>query len=291
MALMATAGGAGNPISIARKVAPVTTVGALLAVYDQQMRGVEPMPPAGVRYERDGPLLRAAGGHRGYICGPRDIGVTGAELDRLIARQQDYFAGRGEAVGWQTRAHDEPADLTARLRAAGFVPGEERTVLIGLTAELATAPVLPGGAVLRQVTADDDMHRIAALQSAVWGQDWNFLGGNLIARIAAAPQGIAVLAAEAGGDVVCAGWLAFFQPGADSFARLLGGSTLPQWRGRGIYRALVAARAQRAATRSVKYLHADASNDSAPILRRLGFRPVTTTTAYVWTPPQPARPG
>src|ERR1700722_20577611 len=130
------------------------------------MRGVEPTPPAGVGYEQDGPLLRAAGGHRGYICGPRDIGVTGAELVRLIARQRDFFAGRGEAVGWQTRAHDEPADLTARLRAAGFVPGEERRVLLGLTAELATAPVLPGGVVLRQVSADEDMHGVDALQSA-----------------------------------------------------------------------------------------------------------------------------
>ena len=107
-----------------------------------------------------------------------------------------------------------PADLAARLRAAGFVPEEEGTVLIGLAAELATAPVLPGGAVLRWVTADDDMRRIAALQSAVWGQDWSWLGENLIARIAAAPEGIAVLAAEADGDVVSAAWLAFFQPGA-----------------------------------------------------------------------------
>jgi ribosomal protein S18 acetylase RimI-like enzyme len=269
----------------------VTTVDALLAVYDQRMRGVQPKPPAGVRYERDGPLLRVVGGHRGYISGPRDIGVTGAELGRLIARQRDYFAARGEAVGWQTRAHDEPADLTARLRAAGFAPQEELTVLVGLTAELATAPVLPSGVVLRWVTADDDMRRIAALQSAVWGQDWDWLGENLIGRIAAAPDGIAVLAAEADGDVVSAAWLAFFQPGADSFARLLGGSTLPLWRGRGIYRALVAARAQRAAARSVKYLQVDASNDSAPILRRLGFRAVTTTTAYVWAPPQPTRPG
>jgi hypothetical protein len=108
---------------MARKIAVVATVDALLAVYDQQMRGVEPKPPAGVRYEQDGPLLRAVGGHRGYISGPRDIGVTGAELDRLIARQRDYFAGRGEAVGWQTRAHDERADLPARLRAADSCPG------------------------------------------------------------------------------------------------------------------------------------------------------------------------
>jgi hypothetical protein len=76
----------------------VVTVDALLTVYDQQMRGLEPKPPAGVRYERDGPLLRAVGTRRGYISGPRDIGVIGAKLDRLIARQRDYFAGRGQAV-------------------------------------------------------------------------------------------------------------------------------------------------------------------------------------------------
>jgi len=142
--------------------------------------------------------------------------------------------------------------------------------------------------VLRWVTADADMRRIAAMQSAVWGQDWSWLGEHLIAQIAAAPDDIAVVAAEAGGDVVAAAWLAFFEPGAGSFARLLGGSTLPRWRGRGIYRALVAARAQRGAARGVTYLQVDASDDSAPILRRLGFRAVTTTTTYVWTPPQPA---
>ena len=133
----------------------MTTVAALLAAYDEHMRGVEPKPRAGVRYERDGPLLRAVGTRRGYISGPRDIGVTGAELDRLIGRQRDYFAGRGQAVAWQTRAHDEPADLTARLRAAGFVPGEERTVLIGLAAELATARAgggQPGSQQLPDVT-------------------------------------------------------------------------------------------------------------------------------------------
>jgi GNAT superfamily N-acetyltransferase len=267
----------------------VTTTGALLTAYDKQMRGVGSVPPAGVTYERDGPLLRVVGEYRGYISGPRDVGVAGTELDRLIARQRDYFAARGEAVGWQIRAHDEPADLTARLRAAGFVPEKPDTVLVGLTAELATAPVPPPGVALRWVTADADMRRIAAMESAVWGQDWSWLGENLIGRIAAAPDDIAVLAAEADGEVVSAAWLAIIQPGADGCARLLGGSTMPQWRGRGIYRALVAARAQRAAARGIKYLQVDASDDSAPILRRLGFHAVTTTTAYVWTPPRARR--
>ena len=71
----------------------------MLTVYDEHMRGVEPKPRAGVRYERDGPLLRVVGGRRGFISGPRDVGVTGAELDWLVARQRDYFAGRVRPSG------------------------------------------------------------------------------------------------------------------------------------------------------------------------------------------------
>ncbi|MFJ4437475.1 acetyltransferase [Streptomyces sp. NPDC088923] len=75
-----------------------------------------------------------------------------------------------------------------------------------------------------------------------------------------------------------------FVPGTD-FAGLWGGSTLAAWRGRGLYRATVAARARTAAARGVRYLQVDASADSAPILRRLGFLELTTTTPYIWTPP------
>jgi hypothetical protein len=69
----------------------------------------------------------------GVISGPRDVGVTGAGLDRLIAQLGDYFAGRGQAGGWQARAHEGPADLSASLRAAGFAAGEERAVLTGVS--------------------------------------------------------------------------------------------------------------------------------------------------------------
>jgi len=57
--------------------------------------------PTGVTYERDGPILRVVGGHIGRIRAPREVGVTGAELDRLIARQRDYFraARRHDTAG------------------------------------------------------------------------------------------------------------------------------------------------------------------------------------------------
>lgn len=268
-----------------------TNTDTLLAAYDDQMRGAPPIPPTGVTYEQDGPLLRIVGQFRGLVSGPRELGVGGADLDRLIARQRDYFAGRGEAVEWKTREHDHPADLTERLRAAGFVPEERETVVVGLAEEMAVRqPVAPEGVVVRRVTADLDMHRIAAMESAVWGDDWSWLADDLIGRIDAAPDEIAVYVAEAGGEVVSAAWLVF-RAGTE-FASLWGGSTLSEWRGRGVYRALVATRAALATARGVRFLHVDASDDSAPILRRLGFHAVTTTTPYVWTPPadSPAPP-
>lgn len=263
----------------------MTDTKIFLAAYDDQMRGAPPTPPAGVTYQKDGPLLRIVGQFRGFVSGPRELGVDGDALDGLIVRQRDFFAARGEAVEWKTRSHDTPADLTERLRSAGFVPEDRETVLIGRAADMAVRePVLPDGVTLRRVTAGADMRRIAAMESTVWGQDWSWLADDLIGRVAAAPDEIAVYVAEADGEVVSAAWLAF--RAGTAFASLWGGSTLAEWRGRGIYRALVATRAALATARDVTYLHVDASDDSAPILRRLGFEAVTTTTPYVWSPPR-----
>jgi GNAT superfamily N-acetyltransferase len=260
----------------------VIGIDVLLAAYDEQLRGAPPTSPIGVTYEADGPLLRITGQSRGLVSAPRDVGVRGLELDRLIARQRDYFAERGEAVEWKTHGHDLPADLPQRLLTAGFVAEEEETLLIGVAAEMAAEPAPPDGVVLRQVTTATDMRRIAEMESAVWGEDQSRLGDDLIRRVATGPDEVAVMVAEAGGRVISAAWLVF-RPGTD-FAGLWGGSTMPEWRGRGIYRALVACRAQRATARGVRYLQVDASKDSSPILRRLGFQAVTTTTPYVWTP-------
>ncbi|WP_406122160.1 GNAT family N-acetyltransferase [Streptomyces sp. NBC_00989] len=266
-----------------------TETQTLLAAYDEQLRATPPIPPAGVTYEEDGPLLRTVGQGRGFVSGARDLGVYGAELDALIVRQQDFFAARGEVMEWRTRAHDIPADVPDRLRAAGFVAEEPATVLIARAAELAVGePVLPEGVTVRRVSAEADLRRLGALQSAVWGGDLDWLATDLLGRIAAAPDEMAVYVVEAAGEMVCTAWLAF-RPGTE-FASLLGGSTLAAWRGKGIYRALVTTRAALAAARGVPYLHVDASDDSAPILRRLGFHAVTTTTRYVWSPGRADQP-
>jgi hypothetical protein len=265
----------------------VSEISALLAAYDEQTRARIPeVTPAGVVHEWDGPLLRTIGFHRGFVETTSDPRIRGAELDALIARQRDYFAARGEAVEWKTRSHDEPADLVDRLLAAGFVPEEPETVLIGEAAELAAEPALPDGVTLRQVTARDDLERIAAMEAEVWGEGRPWLAAELGGRIAADPDEVAVFVAEAGSGaharVVSAAWISLKD--SPQFAGLWGGSTLEAWRGRGIYRALVARRARLAVSRDIKYVQVDASENSRPILERLGLRVITRTTPYVWSP-------
>lgn len=50
--------------------------------------------------------------------------------------------------------------------------------------------------------------------------------------------------------------------------------------GQGIYRALVAYRAQQAAASGYQYLQVEASQESQPILARLGFTMLARTTSY-----------
>jgi GNAT superfamily N-acetyltransferase len=106
---------------------------------------------------------------------------------------------------------------------------------------------------------------------------------------AADPQGLSIFVAEAGDRTVGDGWVRF--PSGTEFATFRGGFTLPAWRRRGIYRALVAHRAKLAAERGRRYIEVDASDESRPILERLGFVAVTSTTPYVWSPPTRPRNG
>lgn len=257
---------------------------ALLALYDEQLKAAVPDPlPAGTAVERDGPLLRVLGLGRGGFLTYRDLaGLDGAELDELIARQAKIFTERREQVEWKYHSHDQPGDLTTRLLAAGFVPEEEETVVIGPVAPLAAAPVrhIPGVR-LREVTHRDDLDRIARMEEAVWGGgSRGHLADMLERELAADPEGLTIIVAEARDLMVCAGWIRYVRD--TPFAGLWGGATLAEWRGRGIYKAVAEARARLAAERGYTYLQVDASPDSRPILQRLGLIAVTTTTPYIF---------
>jgi len=265
----------------------------LLELYDEQLRAHVPVPlPAGVTVEREGPLVRTIGfGQFGWVE-YRDLGdLSEADLDRLIRAQIARFAERDQPFEWKFHSHDRPPFLEERLTAAGFVAEELETVVIAETAALADGGPVPAGVVLREVGDRIDFERIGEMEAAGWGSgedsSESWYPTALEQELAADPAGLAIFVAEADGVVVSAGWVRF--PSGTDFATFWGGATLPAWRGRGIYRALVRRRAQLAAERGRRYLEVDASADSRPILERLGFRAVTHTRPYVWSPPTAER--
>ncbi len=267
----------------------------LLSAYDVQLRREPALPSAGWRIERlddPAPLLRMTapeGSAWGDMVVWSDLDEATAEA--AIAASIDYFRGLGRGFEWKHHGYDRPADLPDRLRAAGFVPDPEETVVAGRVDEvlerLAGAPA-PGGITVRHLREDPDGRAadwaaIGVMHERVWDEDASGLIRETSAEQAADPTAMSVhLALADDGTVVCAAWTRF-HAGTD-FASLWGGSTLPAYRRRGIYRALVARRAAEAAERGFRYLQVDASNDSRPILERLGLHRLTSTTPFMWHP-------
>ncbi|HEY2508845.1 MAG TPA: GNAT family N-acetyltransferase, partial [Streptosporangiaceae bacterium] len=190
---------------------------------------------------------------------------------------------------WKHYDYDQPADLPDRLIAAGFAPEDPEVMLVAETASISTEIVLPDGVALVPVTDEAGLEAMTAVHDRAFDKPSPDLAERMRAQLAAGPDLIALVVAVAGGEPVSAARIEF-PPGTD-FAGLWGGGTVPGWRGKGIFRALVAYRAGLAAARGYRYLQVDALPTSEPILTRLGFQPVARTTPYVWTPPAGSGPG
>ena len=181
---------------------------------------------------------------------PDDLG----DVEPLVARMRE-LPGH---VEWKYYSHDGP-ELRERLLAAGLEPEDEETVVV---AEAASIPPPPDGVELQLVT--DEFVDLAA---EVFGD-----------RFDLPEKAVAVVAVVDGQPV--SGGRVDFEDGVE-FAGLFGGITLPEYRGRGLYRATVARRAELARERGYRWLYSDALPTSRPILERVGFVPITTTTPFV----------
>ncbi|MFI9604120.1 GNAT family N-acetyltransferase [Streptomyces sp. NPDC052043] len=253
----------------------------VLALYDRDLRvGARPDGPS-TRVERAGNVVRQIGSEQDWN-GVLWSDVDEASVDAAIAEQTARYGDSGLTFEWKVYGHDRPADLGQRLLAAGFAPEPEETLMIGDIAELHLDAEPPEGVHLRTVTDEAGVDLLVRAHEAAFGTDGSRLRHGVLARLAAEPDTLVAVVALAGG-VPVSGARMELVPGT-GFAGLWGGGTVEGWRGRGIYRALVAHRARAAADRGYRYLQVDASDQSRPILERLGFVALTTTTPYVYEP-------
>ncbi|WP_030613839.1 GNAT family N-acetyltransferase [Streptomyces fulvoviolaceus] len=253
----------------------------VLALFDRDMReGAQPDGP-GARVERVGGVVRQvadAHGWNGVVWS--DLDEAGA--DAAIAEQIAHYSGLGHEFEWKLYGHDLPVDLGQRLRDAGFTALPEETLMIAEVADLTLDVEPPEGIRLLPVTDRRGVDLVADVHEEAFGTDSSRLRHQLLARLTDDPDSVVAVVALAGDVPVSAARMEMV-PGT-RFAGLWGGGTVEGWRGKGIYRALVAHRARAAVDRGYRYLQVDAMSASRPVLERLGFEPLTTTTPYVYVP-------
>lgn len=247
---------------------------AALSAFDRQLRRDVRPSESTTRVERSDRLVRLVSDAAHSWTGVVWTDLDETTVDAAVAAELPRFAGNYE---WKYYTHDGPADLPARLVAAGLTAGEREALMV---AEAAAVPDFapPAGVEIVDVTDEAGIVAATDLHSQVFGFDLSALRDRLLAQVAEAPELVDVVLAVADGVPVSAA-RTDYHPGTD-FAGLWGGGTLEAWRGKGIYKALVSHRARRAAGRGVRYLQVDALPTSEPILRRAGFTRLTSTIPF-----------
>ena len=248
----------------------------ILALFDQQERiGVE-FP--GMRKEVLPHVIRFVGppGEPSFILYSR---LDESTVDAAIAEQVNYFAALGQSFEWKVYDYDTPPDLRQRLAAQGFTIGEQEALMVLDLAQIPPTLLQPVTADVRRITTRAGLEDVVRIKNEVWGRDFDGLQERLGDHLDL-PDYLSVYVAYVDGVPACAAWI-YFQPGSQ-FGGLWGGSTVPAYRGRGLYTAVLAVRAQEALRRGCRFLTIDASPMSRPIVARHGFQLLTLTYPCEW---------
>ena len=254
----------------------------LLSAYDNELR-TDAETPSAVSVRLLGPLrLVTFARGRGFIT-YRDLDHADANTIRLlVAEALDHYRSEPSIhkVEWKTRGHDHAPGLHEALLSNGFLAEETESIMIGEARLLALETEVPRGVALRTVQSDVDIRRMTEMQAEVFADfDPEPMTMALIERMAR-KDGMELWIAEADESIICSGRLEPVE--GTAFAGIWGGATRQGWRGKGIYRALTAARAKSALAAGKTLIHSDSTEFSRPILERAGLIKVSTTTPYVW---------
>jgi GNAT superfamily N-acetyltransferase len=191
--------------------------------------------------------------------------VITQNVDATIDAAIDDFRSIGCKFRWTVPPGSAPDDLAQRLERRGM---ELRPIIAVARDSTEPLPSVDGVTVERVTTAT--LEPFADVMAAGWGGDAAEVRAMYIAGFAYQAMYLARVAGEPAGG---AATVVF-----ERSAYLRGGVVLPRFRGRGVYRALVATRIAECG-RSVVTSAAGAGT-SAPILARMGFVEVARYPAY-----------
>lgn len=206
------------------------------------------------------------------IPGPNSVSLVRCAPDRVapvVAEARDLAAAHGLRCVWILDPDARPADLPDRLAASGILPQEDLAAMV-LPAGADLSPVDPRIEVVDALGDADAFLAAEAVQAAAFGGEPAARQAGRLADGRADPARHFLLA-RMDGEPAGAGWATVRESGV----YLNGGAVAPGFQGRGVYRALLAARLELARRAGVAGVCVQARPDTAaPILARLGFTEV-----------------
>jgi len=202
------------------------------------------------------------------------------ELDRVIDEQLEYFIPKQQPFTWKVCEHDQQTTLVEKLLKRGFVyedddPGQIMVLNIHQAPSHLMQPVT---ADIRRIETLDGLKDVVHVLNHVYNNDntWVFdrLGGHL--EISGY---LSIYIAYVDGQPAAVAWTYFPQ---GQFALLFAGSTIAEYRNRGLYTSLLTKRLQEIRERGYQIAVVDASSMSRPIVTIHGFQYLTTLYDYEW---------
>src|SRR5688572_12829065 len=228
------------------------TTPEILALYDQEQRLLVEDPA--MRREAAGPLVRQVSRHDRQSCVIYSR-LNSDTVEAAVDTQIDYFQKLGHSFEWKVFAHDTPPDLKDRLVGRGFELEETEAILALDLQALPEVLLQSAEHDIRRIAKPEELNDVAAIRQAVWGEDTTGHHERLVRELQEQPDRTRIYVAYAKGMPVSSGRLNL-DPHS-SFASLWGGTTLKEFRGRGLYRALVAIRAREAKEHGARFLTVD----------------------------------
>jgi len=196
--------------------------------------------------------------------------LTQENADSVIAEVQNFFGKRGHVVGWWLNPSSTPVDLVSKLEAAGFsrVIEQAGLVLTDMEREIRCNPSVT---VRKATRADrDELIRLYSVGYPV-PEKWSAIYCDLLWLLETGNHYLAFL----DGVEEPVSVSSMFSPPNSSIAVMQGAATLTEYRGRGVYTAMVAKRLADARDmgKDTAVLQADRKT-SAPVCVKLGFKEV-----------------
>jgi len=200
-------------------------------------------------------------------------------LDQVIDNELEYFAPMAQPFTWKVYDHDHLPSLKDKLASRSFVEDDEPADVMVLDIHSAPADLFqPVKADIRRITQREGLKDVVHVLDTVYGGSNTWVYDRLGLHLQYKDY-LSVYVAYVEDQPASIAWT-YFPRG--SFATLFAGSTIAEYRKRGLYTNLLSVRLKEIRARGYPFAVVETGDMSRPIVAKHCFQHLTTVWDYEW---------